>query len=138
MFEKTLLKDPSVMKSTLLLVFVVLNAVPTARSESNSVNSNCSFRAWDVYDSKRTIFSCPKISDINTNIHIFSEDITFCNKVISGVLQNIVAIFGVASNILSIYIYSRPNMKTPINFILLGNTHLINIFTVLHECLSRF
>ena len=110
------------MKSILLLVFVVINAVPTARSESTSVNSNCSFPAWDVYDSKHTIFSCPKISDINTNIHIFSEDVTTYNKVIRGVLLNIVAIFGVASNILSIYIYSRPNMKTPINFILLGNT----------------
>ena len=122
------------MKSILLLVFVVINAVPSARSESNSVNSNCSFPAWEVYDSKHQIFSCPKISDIlNTNIYIFSEDITTYNKVIRGVLHNIVAIFGVASNILSIYIYSRPNMKTPINFILLGNTHLINIFTVIHE-----
>ena len=56
-------------------------------------------------------------------IFTFTEDESPSNKVIRGILQNIVAIFGVVSNIVSIYIYSRPNMKTPINFILLGKTN---------------
>jgi hypothetical protein len=39
---------------------------------------------------------------------------------VSGVIICLVAIFGTISNLMSIFIFSRPSMRTPIHCILLG------------------
>jgi hypothetical protein len=43
------------------------------------------------------------------------------NFIIHGILISIVALFGLISNAITIYVYSRPQMRTPINCILIGN-----------------
>ena len=57
----------------------------------------------------------------------FISDHDMSNFVVHGILLCLVACFGVLSNIISIYIYSRPKMKTPINCILIGNYVLTNL-----------
>ena len=39
---------------------------------------------------------------------------------ISGVIVSILALFGIISNAMSIFIFSRPGMRSPINYILIG------------------
>ena len=43
--------------------------------------------------------------------------------VVHGILLPIVALFGFVSNIISIFIFTRSEMRTPINLILTGKKH---------------
>ena len=44
----------------------------------------------------------------------------------------IAALFGLISNAITIYVYSRPQMRTPINCILIGNKGLTIAFLIIN------
>ena len=46
--------------------------------------------------------------------------------VIHGILFALVLTFGIISNLISMFIFTRPEMRTPLNLILTGNRKLNN------------
>ena len=62
-----------------------------------------------------------KISRFSRNLLLGDEEpYVFA---ISGVIVSILALFGIISNAMSIFIFSRPQMRSPINYILIGKIH---------------
>ena len=57
----------------------------------------------------------------STNILDDEEPYVFA---ISGVIVSILALFGIVSNAMSIFIFSRPQMRSPINYILIGKYNI--------------
>ena len=72
------------------------------------------------------VLKVTEIKEYNQSFFKISDN-DMSNFVVRGILICLVACFGVLSNIISIYIYSRPKMKTPINCILIGNYVLTNL-----------
>ena len=53
----------------------------------------------------------------------FGEASNLFQFVVHGILLPILALFGLVSNIISIFIFTRREMRTQINFILTGKKH---------------
>ena len=56
----------------------------------------------------------------NATYASYQPNVVFFEFVVPGVLLNIIGIFGLVGNILSICVLSRPAMRSSINCILLG------------------
>ena len=65
-----------------------------------------------------------KTSKFSTNLLGDEEPYVFA---ISGVIVSILALFGIISNAMSIFIFSRPRMRSPINYILIGKMQFQSI-----------
>ena len=52
-------------------------------------------------------------------------DLNPVNVAIGGVILSIFAVFAIIGNIIIIAIYSRKNMRSPINTLLTGKSHMI-------------
>ena len=70
-------------------------------------------------EKNETCFSAGGVLDMVTTRDSFGDYAT-CVFMVSGVIICLVAIFGTISNMMSIFIFSRPSMRTPIHCILLG------------------
>ena len=77
-------------------------------------------------EKNETCFSAGGVLDMVTTRDSFG-DYASCVFIVSGVIICLVAIFGTISNMMSIYIFSRPSMRTPIHCILLGKFSLLHI-----------
>ena len=84
---------------------VVFLLVSLVMAESAEQNESC--------------FSAGGVLDMVTTRDSFG-DYASCVFAVSGVIICLVAMFGTISNLMSIFIFSRPSMRTPINCILLG------------------
>ena len=75
-------------------------------------------------EQNETCFSAGGVLDMVTTRDSFG-DYASCVFAISGVIICLVATFGTISNLMSIFIFSRPSMRTPIHCILLGKFTLV-------------
>ena len=60
------------------------------------------------------------IVQININMVLFVGSALHYGWVVSGPIQITLSILGVIGNVLSIIVFTRPTMKSDINFILIG------------------
>ena len=84
---------------------VILFLLPLVMAESAKQDESC--------------FSAGGVLDMVTTRDSFG-DYASCVFAVSGAIICLVAIFGTISNLMSIFIFSRPSMRTPIHCILLG------------------
>ena len=70
-------------------------------------------------EENETCFSAGGVLDMVTTKDSFGDSASYVFAV-SGAIICLVAIFGTISNLMSIFIFSRPSMRTPIHCILLG------------------
>ena len=80
-------------------------------------------------EKNETCFSAGGVLDMVTTRDSFG-DYASCVFIVSGVIICLVAIFGTISNMMSIFIFSRPSMRTPIHCILLGKFSLLSAHKV--------
>ena len=103
-----LLLSTSVLKMSAVHVILILTIVNFSVSESFNDSSSDEIE----------VTSCP--FDLRTKFEDRSNVFQF---VMHGILLPIVALFGFVSNIISIFIFTRSEMRTPINLILTGKKH---------------
>lgn len=70
----------------------------------------------------------PNSSDFRSCLRIESDEVNFFRFVTNGLGINIIGLFGILGNIISMIILSRPQMRSSINYLLIG---LARIDTVL-------
>ena len=58
-------------------------------------------------------------------VFLYTVDLNPANVAIGGVILLIFAVFAIIGNIMIIAIYSRKNMRSPINTLLTGKSHMI-------------
>ena len=58
-------------------------------------------------------------------VFLHTVDLNPINVAIGGVILSIFAVFAIIGNIIIIAIYSRKNMRSPINTLLTGKSHMI-------------
>ena len=58
-------------------------------------------------------------------VFLYAVDLNPVNVAIGGVILSIFAVFAIIGNIIIIAIYSRKNMRSPINTLLTGKSHMI-------------
>ena len=87
-----------------ILIFIIANF-----SVSESLNDS----------SSDEIEECP----FHFRSQFENESTNMFQFVVHGILLPIVALFGFVSNIISIFIFTRSEMRTPINLILTGKKH---------------
>ena len=80
-------------------------------------------------EENETCFSAGGVLDMVTTRDSFG-DYASCVFAVSGAIICLVAIFGTISNLMSIFIFSRPSMRTPIHCILLGKFSLLSAHKV--------
>ncbi|CAH2004004.1 unnamed protein product [Acanthoscelides obtectus] len=80
------------------------------------------FHLWPVY------IANPNDSDFQSCIAQDEEPLNFCRFVVCGLFINLVGLLGLIGNIISMIILSRPQMRSSINYLLIG---LARIDTVL-------
>ena len=67
--------------------------------------------------------------EVNLNMILFAGSSLVYGWVVSGPIQITLSILGVIGNILSIIVFTRPTMKSDINFILIGKyTYKVQLF----------
>ena len=70
-----------------------------------------------------------QLVEVNLNMILFAGSSLVYGWVVSGPIQITLSILGVIGNILSIIVFTRPTMKSDINFILIGKyTYKVQLF----------
>ena len=74
-------------------------------------------------------FNSIQLVEVNLNMILFAGSSLVYGWVVSGPIQITLSILGVIGNILSIIVFTRPTMKSDINFILIGKyTYKVQLF----------
>ena len=87
-------------------------------------------RLWIKVVKKRTKIIINILSAVLLNLKfcllfLYTVDLNPANVAIGGVILLIFAVFAIIANIMIIAIYSRKNMRSPINTLLTGKYHMI-------------
>nr|CAH7745088.1 unnamed protein product [Callosobruchus chinensis] len=80
------------------------------------------FHLWPVYVAN------PNDSDFQSCVNNEADSLRFCRFVVCGLFINLIGLLGLIGNIISMVILSRPQMRSSINYLLIG---LARIDTVL-------